>query len=67
MNAVNLYFLSSWLSDRGTEYAAYRTSTAALVGAALQVDGGIGAVALTWFVARYGPLAVLLVNFPIAS
>ena len=66
MNAVNLYFLSSWLPTV-VRNAGYRTSTAALVGAALQVGGGIGAVALTWFVARYGPLAVLLVNFTIAS
>jgi AAHS family 4-hydroxybenzoate transporter-like MFS transporter len=53
MNLTNLYFLGSWLPtvvrDQG-----YATSTAVLVGTAVQVGGTIGAIANGWLIDRLG-------------
>lgn len=65
MNLLNLYFLASWLPTVVRD-AGYSTSQAVLVGTTLQVAGTIGAVALGWFVHRWGFVAVLVPGFACA-
>jgi AAHS family 4-hydroxybenzoate transporter-like MFS transporter len=47
--------------------AGYSTSTAVLVGTTVQVGGTIAALALGWFVGRFGFVPVLATGFAIAS
>ena len=66
MNLMNLYFLGSWLPtvvrDQG-----YATSTAVLVGTAVQVGGSIGAIANGWLIDRLGFRRVLTTLFAVAA
>lgn len=62
MNLLNLYFLSSWLPTVVRD-AGYTTSTAVLVGTALQVGGTIGTFGFAWFIARLGFIPVLTAGF----
>ena len=66
MNIYNLYFLSNWLPTvvRG---AGYPTSTAVLVGTALQVGGTLGTFWLTWLIAKRGFIPVLTTCFVAAA
>jgi AAHS family 4-hydroxybenzoate transporter-like MFS transporter len=66
MNLLNLYFLSSWLPTV-VRNAGRSTSTAVLVGTAVQVGGTIAALGLGWFIARFGFVPVLATCFAIAG
>lgn len=66
MNLLNLYFLSSWLPTV-VKGAGYSTSTAVLVGTTAQVAGSMGAIALGWFVHRFGFIPVLAACFGVAT
>jgi MFS transporter, AAHS family, 4-hydroxybenzoate transporter len=62
LNLLNLYFLSSWLPTVA-KAAGYTTRAAVLVGTMEQVGGMIGAIALGWFVHRFGFVPVLTACF----
>ena len=65
MNLLNLYFLSSWLPTVVRD-AGRSTSTAVLVGTAVQVGGSIAALGLGWFIERFGFVPVLATCFAVA-
>jgi len=65
MNLLNLYFLSSWLPTVVRD-AGRSTSTAVLVGTAVQVGGTIAALGLGWFIERFGFVPVLATCFAVA-
>jgi MFS transporter, AAHS family, 4-hydroxybenzoate transporter len=62
LNLLNLYFLSSWLPTVA-KAAGYSTRASVLVGTMEQVGGMIGAIALGWFVHRFGFVPVLTTCF----
>ena len=66
MNLLNLYFLAGWLPTVANAMG-YSTATSARLGAMEQVGGMIGALILSWFVARLGFVAVLTTCFIVAS
>jgi AAHS family 4-hydroxybenzoate transporter-like MFS transporter len=66
MNLLNLYFLSSWLPTVVRD-AGRSTSTAVLVGTAVQVGGAIAALGLGWFIERFGFVPVLATCFAVAG
>jgi AAHS family 4-hydroxybenzoate transporter-like MFS transporter len=65
MNLLNLYFLSSWLPTVVRD-SGRSTSTAVLVGTAVQVGGTIAALGLGWFIERFGFVPVLATGFAVA-
>ena len=65
MNLLNLYFLAGWLPTVASAMG-YSTATSARLGAMEQVGGMIGALILSWFVARLGFVAVLTTCFGVA-
>jgi AAHS family 4-hydroxybenzoate transporter-like MFS transporter len=65
MNLLNLYLLSGWLPTVASSMG-YSTATSARLGAMEQVGGMIGALILSWFVARLGFVAVLTTCFTVA-
>ena len=66
MNLLNLYFLSSWLPTVVRD-SGRSTSTAVLVGTAVQVGGTIAALGLGWFIERFGFVPVLASCFAVAG
>ena len=66
MNLINLYFLSNWLPTI-VNAAGYTQSTAVLAGAALQIGGTIGTLAMGWIIDRVGFGWVLIPAFLLAA
>ena len=66
MNLMNLYFLGSWLPTVVRD-AGYSTTTAVLVGTAVQVGGSIGAILNGWMIDRIGFRTVLTTLFGVAT
>ena len=66
LNVLNAYFVASWLPTVVRE-AGYQTSTAALVGTAVQAGGAIGTVVLGLVMQRTGFVGVLTGCFAAAA
>jgi MFS transporter, AAHS family, 4-hydroxybenzoate transporter len=66
MNLINLYFLSNWLPTIAKD-AGLTTSTAVLVGTALQVGGVIGTLLMGPIIDRVGFYRVLVPSFLVAA
>lgn len=66
MNLLNLYFLSNWLPTIANS-AGLSTSTAVLVGTALQAGGVLGTVLMGPVIDRIGFFKVLVPSFAIAA
>ncbi len=66
MNLLNLYFLSNWLPTI-TSSAGLSTSTAVLVGTALQVGGVVGTLLMGPVIDRIGFFKVLVPSFILAA
>src|SRR4030095_147717 len=66
LNVLNAYFISSWLPTLVRD-AGYPTSTAVLVGTAVQTGGVLGTLALGWVIQRVGFIAVLTGCFTLAA
>ncbi|SIT51185.1 4-hydroxybenzoate transporter PcaK [Paraburkholderia piptadeniae] len=66
MNLLDLYFLSNWLSTIARS-AGLSTSTAVLVGTALQLGGVIGTIAMGPIIDRIGFFKVLVPAFLLAA
>jgi AAHS family 4-hydroxybenzoate transporter-like MFS transporter len=66
MNLLNLYFLSNWLPTIAKS-AGLSTSTAVLVGTALQVGGVVGTLAMGPVIDRVGFFKVLVPTFLLAA
>ncbi|MBP0590755.1 MFS transporter [Paraburkholderia sp. LEh10] len=66
MNLLNLYFLSNWLPTIARS-AGLPTSTAVMVGTALQLGGVIGTIAMGPIIDRIGFFKVLVPAFLVAA
>ncbi len=66
MNLLNLYFLSSWLPTIATS-AGLSTSTAVMVGTALQAGGVLGTLLMGPVIDRIGFFKVLVPCFALAA
>lgn len=66
MNVLDAYFVSSWLPTVVRD-AGYSTSTAVLVGTAVQTGGAIGTIALGLVLQRVGFVPVLTACFATAA
>src|SRR5206468_2766902 len=66
MNLLNLYFLSNWLPTIAKD-VGLSTSSAVLVGTALQVGGVMGTVAMGPIIDRIGFYRVLVPTFLVAA
>jgi AAHS family 4-hydroxybenzoate transporter-like MFS transporter len=66
MNLLNLYFLSNWLPTIAKSVGA-STSTAVLVGTALQVGGVVGTLLMGPIIDRIGFFKVLVPTFLVAA
>lgn len=66
MNVLDAYFVSSWLPTLARD-AGFSTSTAVLVGTAVQAGGAIGTVALGLVLQRVGFVPVLTACFAVAA
>ncbi len=66
MNLLNLYFLSNWLPTIASS-AGLSTSTAVLVGTALQVGGVLGTLLMGPVIDRVGFFKVLVPSFLLAA
>lgn len=66
MNLLNLYFLSNWLPTIATS-AGLSTSTAVLVGTALQIGGVVGTLLMGPVIDRVGFIKVLVPSFLLAA
>ncbi|WP_338822858.1 aromatic acid/H+ symport family MFS transporter [Bradyrhizobium septentrionale] len=66
MNLLNLYFLSSWLPTIAKS-AGFSTSTAVLLGTALQIGGVAGTLLMGPIIDRIGFLKVLVPVFLVAT
>lgn len=65
-NVLNAYFVASWLPSVLRD-AGHTTSTAVLVGTAVQAGGAIGTVVLGWTAQRVGFVPVLAACFALAA
>jgi AAHS family 4-hydroxybenzoate transporter-like MFS transporter len=66
MNVLNAFFVASWLPTVVRD-AGHPTSTAVLVGTAVQVGGAVGTFALGGIVQRVGIVRVLVACFAVAA
>jgi AAHS family 4-hydroxybenzoate transporter-like MFS transporter len=66
MNVLNAYFVASWLPTVVRD-TGYPTSTAVLVGAAVQTGGVLGTIVLGFIVQRVGFIPVLTACFTTAA
>jgi len=66
LNVLNAYFIASWLPTLVRE-AGHPTSTAVLVGTAVQAGGAIGTVVLGFVMQRTGFVKVLTACFAVAA
>ncbi|WP_414444053.1 MFS transporter [Burkholderia sp. 22PA0106] len=62
MNLIDLYFLSNWLPTVMRD-AGYASSTAVIVGTALQTGGVVGTLLLGSLIERFGFVRVLFICF----